>query len=153
MTTAPIIVANSGREFPTFPVAVLAYVINSASEFLLMRRPQKQTWEIPSGVLEANEPPEIGVARELREELGEKADFELAGLIHAAPIRFDESIPCLISLGFLVKFLGGVVVPSDDMLGAETAWCTHESILARTDIEVPNKLSYFATALKLFHCL
>ena len=143
------ITAESGREFAAFPIALLAYLLDARRRFLLMRRPNRERWEIPAGVLEQGESPETGVQRELREELGEQVDFSLLTPVHAVPIRFDSNIPVLVSLGFLIRYHEGEILPGDDMQGAEYEWWSVDTILARTDIEVPNNLNHFRRALTL----
>ena len=148
----PGVTSESGRYFAAFPIALLAYVVNDREEFLILRRPGKSRWEIPAGVLEPREAPVEGMRRELREELGDAAQLGLRGLVHAVPIRFDRQIPQLVSLGFLVAYAGGELVPADDIAGAELAWQPLESLLARGDIEVPNDLNHFRTARTLYRC-
>lgn len=147
------ITSLNGRIFATFPVAVLAYVVDKNGHFLLMRRPAKSKWEIPSGVLEAGEAPLDGICRELREELGAEAVVEVLGLVHAVQIKFDRRVNCLISLGFLAHLKTGEIEPGDDMAGAEYSWHCLDELLARTDIEVPNDLGHFRTAHDLYLCL
>ena len=72
--------------------------------------------------------------------------------MHAVPIRFDRQIPQLVSLGFLVAYAGGELVPADDIAGTELAWQPLESLLARGDIEVPNDLNHLRTARTLYRC-
>lgn len=146
------ITSIAGRTFATFPVAVLAYVVDKNGRFLLMRRPLKSTWEIPSGALEHAEAPRDGICRELREELGADAVVDVLGVVHAVRIELDTRINCLISLGFLVRHCAGDIVPSDDMSGAEFVWLALEELLARTDIGVPNDPEHFRTAHKLYLC-
>ncbi len=140
----------NGRTFATFPVAVLGYVIDKSGRFLLMRRPTKSKWEIPSGVLEPGEAPQDGIYRELREELGAATVVDVLGLVHAVQVSFDARINSLISLGFLVRHKEGEIVPGDDMAGAECRWLCLEELLTRTDIEVPNDLEHFRTAYSLY---
>ncbi|MEM7294832.1 MAG: NUDIX hydrolase, partial [Pseudomonadota bacterium] len=91
-----------------------------------------------------------GLVRELREELGGAAMLNPLGSIHAVPIRFDRNIPMLVSLGFLVEYCSGVITPSDDISGAEIDWVSIDNILQRDDIEVPNDLNHFRSALRLY---
>ncbi|MGW2839778.1 NUDIX domain-containing protein [Streptomyces sp. NPDC001493] len=43
---------------------------DGAGDFLLVRPTYKPGWDLPGGMAEANEPPQVAAARELREELG-----------------------------------------------------------------------------------
>ncbi|MFT5505766.1 MAG: 8-oxo-dGTP pyrophosphatase MutT (NUDIX family) [Gammaproteobacteria bacterium] len=49
--------SSSGREFATFPAAVLAIIVNEHEEFLLIKRPDESRWEVPGGALESGESP------------------------------------------------------------------------------------------------
>ena len=88
---------------------VKAFVINEKEEFLLLKRPSESTWEVPSGALEAGESPLQGLARELREELGDAFRFRVLGPVHATSFRFDSKVTHMLSLGFVVQHLAGHV--------------------------------------------
>lgn len=146
------VTAVSGRTFATFPVAILAFIINQDEEFLFLKRPAKTDWEIPSGGLEAGESPRQGLERELREELGEAFKCELLGPVHATSIRYDGKVTNMLSLGFLVQHLDGAIVPGDDMAGAQCLWLTVDGIQNRNDISVPDDLNLFLYARDMFRC-
>jgi 8-oxo-dGTP diphosphatase len=55
---------------PTKRVAAGALITDQIGRTLLVRPTYKRTWEIPGGVVEADEYPRDGVAREVLEELG-----------------------------------------------------------------------------------
>lgn len=144
------ITASCGRVFATFPVAVLAFVMNRKEEFLLFRRPSESTWEVPSGALETGEAPIQGLTRELREELGDGFLHRVLGPVHATAFRFDDRVTNMLSLGFVVQHLGGDVTPGDDMSGAECLWIPLDGIRHRKDISVPNDLDLFSQARDIF---
>jgi len=62
-----------------FPVSVKGVVVRDGRVVLLKN--ERGEWELPGGKLEADESPEVCVAREIREELG--LDVTVAGLIDA----------------------------------------------------------------------
>ncbi|MEY8042188.1 NUDIX domain-containing protein [Saccharopolyspora cebuensis] len=47
-----------------------ALVLDAERRVLLVNPTYKEGWDLPGGMLEANESPRLGLARELREELG-----------------------------------------------------------------------------------
>ncbi|MEU1087817.1 NUDIX hydrolase [Streptomyces sp. NPDC005892] len=51
-------------------VAADVLVRDGAGSFLLVRPTYKPGWDLPGGMVEANEPPQVAAVRELREELG-----------------------------------------------------------------------------------
>ncbi|WP_245766997.1 NUDIX hydrolase [Streptomyces colonosanans] len=51
-------------------VSVAGVVVREDGRLLAIRRADNGTWELPGGVLELNETPEAGVAREALEETG-----------------------------------------------------------------------------------
>jgi 8-oxo-dGTP diphosphatase len=78
-------------------LVVCSALINSKGEVLLAQRPEGKRlagkWEFPGGKVEADESPEIALARELKEELGidtMPADFEpFWFLSHDYQAQFD----------------------------------------------------------------
>lgn len=146
------IASESGRVFATFPAAVLAFIVNANEEFLLLRCTRKGGWQVPSGALESGESPVEALERELREELGTEFRHRLLGPVDVSSFQWDEKIS-LLSISFLVEYLGGAVTPGDDMVGAEVAWMPLETITPHIPIAVPQNISHFTRALQLFRQL
>ncbi|MFE3069161.1 NUDIX domain-containing protein [Streptomyces sp. NPDC059247] len=67
--------ANQARK----RVAADVLLRDSAGRVLVVNPTYKQGWDLPGGMVEANEPPEEAVGRELREELG--LEVTLHGLL------------------------------------------------------------------------
>lgn len=66
---------------PKHSVSVAGVVINDADQVLVIQRRDNGRWEPPGGVLELDESPEAGVAREVLEETGIKvAVGDLSGV-------------------------------------------------------------------------
>ncbi|MFD8464291.1 NUDIX domain-containing protein [Streptomyces cyaneofuscatus] len=60
-------------------VAADALLRDPAGRVLLVNPTYKPGWDLPGGMVELNEPPEVAVRRELREELGR--DIDVLGLL------------------------------------------------------------------------
>ena len=149
MKSHAAIVSQSGRRFALFPVAVMAIVVDRRGRFLLLRRPGKPGWESVSGALERGEKPLACLEREIREELGERFRFRVAGLFHSGSFRLDRRVAEMVCLGYAVLHLGGEVAPGDDMAGAEARWMTLAEIIRRRDVEVPSNPELFRRARSL----
>lgn len=149
--TKPTIASLSGREFACFPVALLGYVINENKEFLFLSREAEDSWEVPSGAMEAGENTIDGIMRELNEELGNAIRIKPLGVVHARTFPFDDKVKEMLSIGFLIQYLGGEINPSDDMKGAEYKWMNLEEICLEENISVPrNKVASFKRATELY---
>jgi 8-oxo-dGTP pyrophosphatase MutT (NUDIX family) len=83
---------------------------------------------VVSGALEAGETVLAGVLREVREEIGEHARVRPLGALHTATFSYDENVPFMLSLCYLMAYEGGEIVPGDDMLGAAYRWVKPEEI-------------------------
>lgn len=72
---------------------VAAVLINDKGEMLISERPQGKAlpgvWELPGGKMEPGETPEVSLIRELREELGIKAQEEDLEPLTFASYRYD----------------------------------------------------------------
>ena len=55
-------------------------------------------------------------------------------------IRLEDK-PSLLSIAIVVQYLGGTIVPGDDMDNAEVDWMPLETIKMRTDISVPKDIA------------
>jgi 8-oxo-dGTP pyrophosphatase MutT (NUDIX family) len=128
----PELVAANGRRFAGFAAAVLVFIIEpDTRRFLLLSSPAKRArpgWEIVNGGLEAGETLLEGVAREVGEEAGPDVDIEVLGTVHAWTYHYDAGVPHLLSVAFVASYLGGDVVPGDDMAGSAVRWATIEEI-------------------------
>ena len=82
----------------------------------------RKDWQVVSGKLE-DDSLEAGIARELREELGD-ITFRIVDVIDAHTFRYRER--SLISVFFLVEYLGGEIIPGDDVAGYDHAWFSPE---------------------------
>ena len=126
--------------------------MNQSDEFLLLRCPQKIGWQVPSGALESGETPLQALTRELAEELGKEFLHRTLGPVDVSSFRIDHEIS-LLSIGFLVQYLGGAITPGDDMADAEIAWMSIKEVTRLENIAVPENTSHFARALELFRLL
>ena len=115
--------AAGERRFATSPVAVLAFIIDDAEQFLLLRNPQRdRNWEVANGALEADETLVDGAMREAREEAGAALLLRPLGIVHASTFRYDESVRTMQSVSVLLAYEGGEVEPGDDMAGSDWEW-------------------------------
>lgn len=81
-----------------------------------------------NGGLEAGETLLEGAAREVAEEAGPDVGLDVLGTAHAMTWRYDDRVPHMISTFFVARYLGGEVVPGDDMAGSEVRWATLEEV-------------------------
>jgi 8-oxo-dGTP pyrophosphatase MutT (NUDIX family) len=124
--------AAGSRSFACSPVAVVAFIVDGRERLLLLSSPRKRgapgKWEVINGGLEAEETLLDGVLREVHEEAGQDIRVRPLGVIHAQTFRYDESIPYMISVCFLLAYDGGEVVPGDDMVGSEVRWASLDEL-------------------------
>ena len=69
-TPEPEFTPGISTRLPTKRIAAAALIRDLDGRFLLVEPIYKPTWLLPGGVVEENEDPRAGCARELREELG-----------------------------------------------------------------------------------
>lgn len=96
--------------FPRKRIAAGALLLDASEQVLIVEPTYKATWEIPGGVVEADEAPRVACRREVREELG--LDRPVGGLLCVDWV--PASVPRTESLALV--FDGGFV--SDDEIGA-----------------------------------
>ncbi len=121
--------AAGTRSFALFPAAVLAFIFDSQGRLLLLRKPGRSgAWEVVSGGLEAGETVKEGLLREVHEELGDAVQLKVMGVLHAGSFQYDAVIS-LISISWLLEYMGGPIVAGDDAAGAEVRWWTREALL------------------------
>lgn len=132
----PSIQAKNGRFFPTSAVALQAIIINQDEKFLLLNSPTRQQgWQCVSGGLDANETVLDGILREIGEEAGEQVQVRPLGVVHSQTFSYDENVPHMIGIYYLLEYVDGDIVPGDDMVGSEVRWWTVEDI---AEIENPH---------------
>jgi 8-oxo-dGTP pyrophosphatase MutT (NUDIX family) len=153
--TQPFLVAANGRRFAGFAAAVLAFVIDPVTRrVLLLHAPGRaRGWEIVNGGLEAGESLLEGVTREVAEEAGPDVGIDVLGCVHAATWHYDDDVPHMISTFFVAAYLGGEVVPGDDMAGSEVRWASLDDVrrlAAAGEPLVPQELWVFERAFQCF---
>ncbi|MCA9897230.1 MAG: NUDIX hydrolase [Anaerolineales bacterium] len=124
MEKQPIVVSQGGRRFATSAIALQGIIVNEVEQLLLLSSPRRNgesEWQTVSGGLEAGETILDGVLREVREEVGEIAVRPLA-VIHSHTFHYDEHVPFMVGIYYLLRYEGGEVVPGDDMAGSEFRW-------------------------------
>jgi len=153
----PELVAANGRRFVGFAAAVLVFIVDpSTRRFLVLSSPAKrgrEGWEIVNGGLEGGETLSDGLTREVAEEVGPAVRLRVLGTVHASTFRYDHLIPHMISACFVASYLGGEVVPGDDMAGCETRWVTLDEVkglAAAGTALIPDEVWLFERALQCF---
>jgi len=132
-TQQPTITTGSGRVLPTYPAAVLAYVIDEQERILMLSSPNSNNgWEPPNGAMDADETPLQAAIRELAEEAGPDVRARPLGVCHAVGFAYDQGAPNMISLSFVFAYAGGAVEPGDDMRGSKVKWATVDEIESHT---------------------
>jgi 8-oxo-dGTP pyrophosphatase MutT (NUDIX family) len=117
------------REYAAVPVAVQPILINSDLKILLLSSPRRQQgWQLVNGALEAGETLMEGTRRELHEELGSKIQTAALGTVHTGTFRYDDQIPFMLESYHLFAYLGGPIIPGDDMAGSEARWWSMNEI-------------------------
>lgn len=120
----PGIQSSKGRTFACYPVALQAVIVNPQQQALLLSSPTRNTdgaWQVISGGLEAQEAVLDGVLREVREEAGD-IQVRPLGVYHVNTFSYDDAIPFMIGIYYLLAYTGGQVQPGDDMRGSRFAW-------------------------------
>ncbi|WP_338676393.1 NUDIX domain-containing protein [Streptomyces sp. SCSIO 30461] len=111
--------SNSAREAQSTPlhsVSVAGAVVREDGRLLAIRRADNGRWELPGGVLELNESPQEGVAREVWEETGIRVKVdELTGI-------YKNMTRGVVALVFRCKPSGGMERTSDESTAVE--WIT-----------------------------
>jgi ADP-ribose pyrophosphatase YjhB (NUDIX family) len=151
----PELVGANGRRFAGFAAAVLVFIVDPATRrVLLLRSPRRSRgWEIVNGGLEAGETLAEGARREVAEEAGPDVRVELLGVCHADSWHYDDEIPHMLSTFFVAQYLGGEVVPGDDMAGSEVWWASLEDlagVVASGERIVPEDVWLFERAVECF---
>ena len=149
----PIIPSVDGkRQFAAFAAAVVAFIVDEQERLLLLAHPKRAgAWEVISGALEAEETVLDGVLRETREEAGPHIQVRPLGPVHIASFRYDDNVPHMLSLNYLLAYEGGVIEPGDDMTGSEYRWWTLAELEAsESNVIIPRDLWLLRRAIELY---
>ena len=122
----PIVHDMSGRRrFACSAVALQAVIMSPEERLLLLSSPTRNldgSWQVVSGALEAEETVLDGVLRETREELGRDIRVRPLGTVHVQTFQYDENVPYMIAIYYLLAYESGRVHPGDDMQGSQVRW-------------------------------
>lgn len=113
------------RVFAAFPVALQAIIVDHRRRVLLLSSPSRNganQWQTVSGGMEAGETVLDGVLREVAEEVGPAVRVRPLRVVHAQSFRFDERIPTMIGIYYVLAYEGGKIQPGDDMADAAWRW-------------------------------
>ncbi|MFF8834338.1 NUDIX domain-containing protein [Streptomyces sp. NPDC015130] len=108
---------------PLHSVSVAGVVVREDGRILAIRRADNGTWEPPGGVLELDERPEQGAAREVLEETGVRVEVErLSGV-------YKNMTRGVVALVFRCRPVGGEESTSAESTAVE--WLTREEVEER----------------------
>lgn len=120
---------TSPRRFVASPVALQAVVVNQREEVVLLSSPSRRLgWQTVSGGMEAGETVLDGTQREIQEELGPAVQVRPLGPIHVESFHYDQNVRYMIAIYTLFEYLGGDIIPGDDMVGSAVRWWTIEAL-------------------------
>ncbi|MFC1879172.1 NUDIX hydrolase [Chloroflexota bacterium] len=122
MTNPTVFTTDGRRTFDCLPAAVQGYIFNQNEDILLLKHPQRSGWEVVNGALKGSETVLQGVLRETAEEAGPNISVRPLGSIHVSSFHFENNVRYMISIHYLLEYLGGTVVPGDDMSGSQFHW-------------------------------
>lgn len=132
-------------ELPRHSVSVTGIVFRDDGRVLAIQRRDDGRWVPPGGVLELNETPAEGVAREVLEETGVRIRAErLTGVYKNMRLG-------VVSLAFKCRVIGGQAHASSE--AKQVAWLTvdetqHEMVEARA-VRVTDALSHDCPAVRV----
>jgi 8-oxo-dGTP diphosphatase len=127
----PTVSTASGREFATFPAAVVVAIVNADEELLLLESPRRRGWWEPvNGGVDAGETLLEAALREVREEAGPDVRVRPLGVVHASSFAYDALVQRIVSVTFVTAYEGGEVVPGSDMAGSNVRWVGLDAIAA-----------------------
>lgn len=98
-------------------------LVERDGRLLLVKRaiePYRGCWDIPGGFLEADEHPEVGAAREVREETGLLVELTDLFGIYMGRYSYDDGGAYCLNVYYSARVIGGTERPSDDAAGL--AW-------------------------------
>lgn len=118
----PQVTTAAGRKYAAFPVWVLAFVVDHADRYLLLRRQGQPGWEVLNGALEPGESIPEALAREVRGKLGTEFRAVYLGVLDTFTFVFDANLPPALMVCTLLRFRGGDVRPTGDLRDATAKW-------------------------------
>lgn len=147
----PTVLSGKGRTLATSAIALQAIIMNENEQFLLLSSPRRNgrnEWQTVSGGLDAGETILDGTLREVREEVGGVQVRPLA-VLHSHTFHYDEQVPFMVGIYYLLHYEGGQIVPGDDMVGSDFRWWG----LAELETAVANHDAtlHFSTHLWMMH--
>ena len=145
MIKQPVVYSEGKRPFYAYPAAIQAMIINDQQEILLLHSPkrnQANEWQVVSGGVEHNETFLDAALREAGEEAGANLQLRPLGIVHAQTFKYDNNVPYMMSVHYLLHYLGGIVEPGDDMRDATCRWWSLDE-LAKNDIIYHPSTSYW----------
>jgi ADP-ribose pyrophosphatase YjhB (NUDIX family) len=157
MVTYPTIMGGEPgfRVFAAHPIALQAVIVNDKREILLLSSPRRNgagQWQVISGGMEANETVLAGVLREAHEEAGADVRLRPLGVFHAQSFAYDEHIPYMVSIYYLLAYEGGRIVPGDDMADAEAKWWSLAALkAANVDFHPSTQMWLLETAVTCYN--
>ncbi|WP_411093973.1 NUDIX hydrolase [Streptomyces sp. 021-3] len=108
---------------PLHSVSVAGVVVRDDGRLLAIRRADNGAWQLPGGILELDETPEAGVAREVLEETGIHIEVdELTGVYKNLPRG-------IVALVFRCKPSGGIERTSSE--STAVSWLTPDEVSER----------------------
>jgi ADP-ribose pyrophosphatase YjhB (NUDIX family) len=122
-------------------VAVQAILVNERDEVLLLSSPTRNAdggWQVVSGALEAGETVLAGTLREIGEEVGPGVMGRPLGVAHVQSFHYDEQVPYMIGIYYVLSYEGGPIEPGDDMAGSRFRWWPLDELADDTlQLQVP----------------
>src|SRR5690606_10734483 len=101
-------------------VSVAAAIVGDDDRVLLIRRADNGHWEPPGGVLELDEPIEVGLAREVAEETGLSVEIETLSGVYKNIARG------IVALVFRCRLTNGELTTNDEV--SEFRWAADSEL-------------------------
>jgi ADP-ribose pyrophosphatase YjhB (NUDIX family) len=104
-------------------------LVERDGRLLLVKRaiePYRGCWDIPGGFLEADEHPEVGAVREVREETGLSVEITSLFGIYMGRYSYDDGGDYCLNIYYSAGVVSGTERPSDDAAGL--AWFSPDEL-------------------------
>jgi ADP-ribose pyrophosphatase YjhB (NUDIX family)/predicted GIY-YIG superfamily endonuclease len=114
-------------------------LVERDGDLLLVKRaiePYMGSWDIPGGFLEADEHPEAGAVREVREETGLLVEITALFGIYMGRYTYDHGGNYCLNIYYAARVVSGAERPGDD--AAELAWFSSDDLPDRIAFEHAN---------------